>query len=56
MATMVERENNRHVTIKCENNISFADVRKQSEQFYTAKPYASAAKQVLQKVSNYNIQ
>ena len=30
--------------IECENNISFPDARKQYEQFYTDKTYASAVK------------
>ena len=31
--------------IKCENNLSFPDARKQYEQFYTGQTYASAVKQ-----------
>ena len=30
--------------IKCENNISFPDARKQYKQFYKGQPYASAVK------------
>ena len=30
--------------IKCENNLSFPDARKQYEQFYTGQTYASAVK------------
>ena len=30
--------------IKCENNLSFPDARKQYEQFYTSQTYASAVK------------
>ena len=30
--------------IKCENNLSFPEVRKQFEQFYQARTYASAVK------------
>ena len=30
--------------IKCENNLSFPEARKQYEQFYTGQPYASAVK------------
>ena len=31
------------IKIKCENNLSFPDARKQNEQFYTGPTYASAA-------------
>ena len=32
------------IKIKCENNLSFPEARKQYEQFYTGQPYASAVK------------
>ena len=42
MPTIGEREKN--LKIKCENNLSFSDARKQYEQFYTGQTYASAVK------------
>ena len=42
MPTMGEIEE--ILKIKCENNLSFPDARKQYEQFYTGQTYASAVK------------
>ena len=40
-----QREKERKILkIKCENNLSFPEARKQFEQFYQARTYASAVK------------
>ena len=38
------RKRRKFSKIKCENNLSFPDARKQYEQFYTGQTYASAVK------------